>query len=151
MTISNELKRTVGFNSTFRSVCSDLLLVAFSRRRLKHTDWNIELKPTVLFWTTPTPLDIVITWYYHKPFHTLKTFVLIFVLFMQVARHTRPEGHFKVWSTINYFSRGRCYLLLGLKQGYPPWILISSTYRSLIWCYDFERLKDRCFCLDLYL
>ena len=37
---------------------------------------------------------------------------------MQVARHTRPEGHFKVWATI-ILSRGRCHLLLGLKQGYP--------------------------------
>ena len=34
---------------------------------------------------------------------------------MQVARHTMPEGHFKVGATINYFCRGRCHLLLGLK------------------------------------
>ena len=50
---------------------------------------------------------------------TLHTVVFIyFLFFMQVARHTRPEGHFKVWATI-IFSRGRCHLLLGLKQGYP--------------------------------
>ena len=49
---------------------------------------------------------------------------LFFIFYMQVARHTRPEGHFKVWATI-VFSRGLCYLLLGLKQGYP----FYSLYR----------------------
>ena len=28
-----------------------------------------------------------------------------FFLCMQVARHTRPEGHFKVWATIVLFQR----------------------------------------------
>ena len=46
------------------------------------------------------------------------SFFIFFYFFMQVARHTRPEGHFKVWATI-IFVRGRCHLLLGLKQGYP--------------------------------
>ena len=58
----------------------------------------------------------------------------IFFIFMQVARHTRPEGHFKVWATIIYFPRGRCHLLLGLKQGYPfysPYGWVSSV-RSLL-------------------
>ena len=41
-----------------------------------------------------------------------------FFLCMQITRHTRPEGHFKVWAT-TIFSRGSCHLLLGLKQGYP--------------------------------
>ena len=41
-------------------------------------------------------------------------FYLMFFL-MQVARHTRPEGQFKVWATI-FFSRGPSHLLLGLKQ-----------------------------------
>ena len=40
-----------------------------------------------------------------------------------VARHTRPEGHFKVWAT-NYYSSGHCHLLLVLKQGH-------SLYRPL--------------------
>ena len=37
---------------------------------------------------------------------------------MQAAWHTRPEGHFKVWATF-IVPRGRCHLLLGLKQCYP--------------------------------
>ena len=74
MTLSNELgvvlKRTVGFNSTFQSVCSDRLLEkAASRRRSEHTDRNIELQPTVLFRTTPNSLEIVIAWCYRKPFY----------------------------------------------------------------------------------
>ena len=39
------------------------------RRQSEHTDRNIELKPTVLFRTTPTHLEIIITWCYRKPFH----------------------------------------------------------------------------------
>ena len=35
----------------------------------EHTDQNVKLKPTVLFRTTPTHLEIVITWCYRKPFH----------------------------------------------------------------------------------
>ena len=45
---------------------------AFFRRRSEHTDWNVVLKPMVLFRTTPTHLDIVITWCYRKPFHKRK-------------------------------------------------------------------------------
>ena len=39
----------------------------FSRKRSEHTDQNIKLKPTVLFRTTPTQLEIIITWCYRKP------------------------------------------------------------------------------------
>ena len=65
------LKRTVGFNLTFRSVCSDRLLekkkinsheigeiVYISRRRSEYTDRNVELKPAVLFRTIPTLIEI---------------------------------------------------------------------------------------------
>ena len=83
MTISKwvVLKITVGFDLTFRSVCSDRLLerietngsFQFFRRRSEseHTDRNVELKPSVLFRTTPTHLEIVITWCYRKPFHVV--------------------------------------------------------------------------------
>ena len=52
---------------------------------------------------------------------------------MQVVRHERPEGHFKVWATIIFF-RGRCHLLLGLKQGY----LFHSPYGCRFGYYQFE-------------
>ena len=38
---------------------------------------------------------------------------------MQVARHTRPEGHFKVWATMIFFQRPLPPFPIGLKQGYP--------------------------------
>ena len=51
-------------------------------------------------------------------------------MFMQVARHTRPEGHFKVCAEINYFVPGavatyswdwnRVYPLYGCRLGYHP-------------------------------
>ena len=43
--------------------------IAFSRRRSEHTDQNVELKPTVIFRTTPTQLEIIITWCYCKPYY----------------------------------------------------------------------------------
>ena len=40
----------------------------FSRKWSEQTEWNVELmKPTVLFRTTPTHLEIIITWCYRKP------------------------------------------------------------------------------------
>ena len=45
-------------------------------------------------------------------------FLFFFSFFMQVARHTRPDGHFKVWATIIFFQR-LLQLFLGLKRGYP--------------------------------
>ena len=96
MTVSRVvLKRTVGFNSTFRSVCSDRTVgfnstfrsVCFDRRS-EHTDRNVELKPISMLWSTirahwlkrwvetkgsfqnhPNSLEIVITWCYRKPFY----------------------------------------------------------------------------------
>ena len=32
--------------------------------------------------------------------NTVLGIVFVFLFFMQVARHTRAEGHFKVWATI---------------------------------------------------
>ena len=68
-------------------------------------------------------------------------FCLTLICYMQVARHTRPEGHFKVWATIscdnvtllptaatiNFFSKGRCHLLLGL----PPLQSINIVENKL--------------------
>ena len=66
--------------------------------------------------------------YQHYEFNMLKVgvfkkdphclFLTHFYIVMQVARHPRPEGHFKVWAIVIFF-RGRCHLLLGLKQCYP--------------------------------
>ena len=39
--------------------------------------------------------------------------------FFEVARDTKPESRFNMWATNQLFSRGRCHLFLGLKQGYP--------------------------------
>ena len=44
---------------------------AFSRRSSEHTDRNVELKSTILFRTTPTHLEIIITWCYRKPYYIL--------------------------------------------------------------------------------
>ena len=44
----------------------------FSRRRSEHTDRKVELKPMVLFRTTPTRLKIIITWCFRKPFYDNK-------------------------------------------------------------------------------
>ena len=48
---------------------------AFSRRRSEHTHRNVELKPTVLFRTTPThnSWEIATTWCYRKPVHIART------------------------------------------------------------------------------
>ena len=48
-----------------------ITIILISRRWLEHTGENIELNPTALFRTIPTHLDIVITWCYCKPFHTI--------------------------------------------------------------------------------
>ena len=56
---------------------------------------------------------------------------------MQVARHTRPKGHIKVWATMynKTNSGGRCHLhvhvLLGLKQGYPFYSPYRCTFVGL--------------------
>ena len=48
-------------------------------------------------------------------------------VFMQVTRHTRPEGHFKVWATIVFFQ-DHCHLLLGLFQNfYVIWIFFFQN------------------------
>ena len=54
---------------------------------------------------------------------------------MQSTRHTRPEGHLKY-----FFSRSRCHLLLGLKQGYPlylrPDVGLGIINMKPGWCND---------------
>ena len=44
---------------------------------------------------------------------------------MQVARHTRPEGHFKVWATIIFFRRPLLMPPTHWAEGYP----FYSPYR----------------------
>ena len=39
--------------------------------RSEHTDRNVKLKPTVLFTTLSTHIEIGITWCYRKPFHVV--------------------------------------------------------------------------------
>ena len=56
------------------------------------------------------------------------TNILLFFV-MQFARHTRPEGHFKVWATIICSSSRCCHLFLGLKQGIPPLQSIRMLHR----------------------
>ena len=41
------------------------------RRRSEHTDRNVELKPMVLFRTSPTHWEIIITWCYCKLSHVI--------------------------------------------------------------------------------
>ena len=60
----------------------NIYFIAFSRRRSEHTDRPAELKPTVIFRTTPTQLEIIISWCYSKPcyyhistMHSFKSFV----------------------------------------------------------------------------
>ena len=47
------------------------IIVAFSRRRSEHTDRNVELT-NGSFQNHPNSFEIVITWCYRKPFHTVK-------------------------------------------------------------------------------
>ena len=75
-----------------------------------------------------------------------------FCFYMQVARHTRPEGHFKVWATINYLSRGRYQTLLGLKQGYPlysPYGCRLVYHPSEAWLVEQESATSPAF-VDLF-
>ena len=76
------------------------------------------------------------------------------VFFMQVAWHTRPEGHFKAWATITIFSRGRCHLLLGLKQGcpfYSPYGCRLGYYQSKVWPVEQKALPPQFRFVSVYV
>ena len=78
----------------------------------------------------------------------------IFHFCMQVARHTKPEGHFKVWATIFLLFRGRCHVLLGLKQGYPlnsPYGCRLGYHQSEVWPVEQKALPPQFYvvCHDL--
>ena len=60
---------------------------------------------------------------------------ILFLFFILLCKSPEPEGHFKVWATI-IFSRGRCHLLLGMKQGYPfysPYECRLGYHQSKAW------------------
>ena len=48
------------FGAANKTVSLQYDFSSFSRRRSEHTDRNVELKPTVLFRTTPTHLEIAV-------------------------------------------------------------------------------------------
>ena len=62
----------------------------------------------------------------------------IFYFFMQVTRHTRPEGHFKVWATL--FSLAMVYLI-----GQEPY---PGSSQKLWWVIP---VRDPCSCTKLQL
>ena len=73
---------------------------------------------------------------------------------MQVARHIRPEGHNKVWAVINYFFRGHCHLLLGMKQDHPlysPYGLRLGYLPSEAWLVEQKALCPKLFLKQSWL
>ena len=71
--------------------------------------------------------------------------------FYASGRQTRPEGHFKVCATITYFARGRCHLLMGLKQGcipHSPYGCRLGYHPSEAWLVEQKALPPSVLLLD---
>ena len=74
--------------------------VTFSRRRSEHTDRKVELKPTVLFRTTPTQLEVFIACCYRKAYFNvlppckvsnLTISIILFLILFSCLQDERQE------------------------------------------------------------
>ena len=106
----------------------------FSRRRSEHTDQNVKLKPLVLFRTTPTHLEIIITWCYRKPYY-IDMFSFSFPFFSRscvglISLPVEPDTLHAVMRVCLRFTRDHKMALLFAELGGPRMLLTLNTSSS---------------------